>query len=300
MPKVSVIIPTYGIPDRLEKTIQSVLNQTYSDLELIVVDDNNPDTENRRLTTKIVQSVQNQDERLIYICHEKNKNGSAARNTGIRAARGEYISLLDSDDEYTPERIERCINALTNSRDPKAKGVYTGCEYRRNNQKYRVMQNVKSGNFMVDYLAMDFNLFTGSNIFVEKSAAEAINGFDESFARQQDVEFMIRFFEKFDIIGIPDVLVIKNFDGKNKPSAKRFEEIKKHFLDTFAPMIHNLSEDQQRRIYGANYRQLAEQFLVEGNGKKAKYYYSLVKKNGAYSGKVRMRRVVYWMRSFRK
>jgi glycosyltransferase involved in cell wall biosynthesis len=144
MPKVSVIIPTYGIPDRLEKTIQSVLNQTYSDLELIVVDDNNPDTENRRLTTKIVQSVQNQDERLIYICHEKNKNGSAARNTGIRAARGEYISLLDSDDEYTPERIERCINALTNSRDPKAKGVYTGCEYRRNNQKYRVMQNMQS------------------------------------------------------------------------------------------------------------------------------------------------------------
>lgn len=300
MPKVSVIIPTYGVPDRLDRTIASVLNQTFRDLELIVVDDNDPQSENRRLTSALVRPIQEKDSRLQYICHERNKNGSAARNTGIRAARGEYISLLDSDDEYLPERVEKCLAALEASRNPRAKCVYTGCEYRKNNQTYRVMTNVRSGNFLVDYLAMDFNLFTGSNIFMEKTAVDAINGFDESFTRQQDVEFLIRYFVDYDIIGLSDVLVIKNFDGKNKPSAEKYEAIKKHFLETFRPIIERQDEAQQRRIYGANYRQVAEQYLLEGNAKKANEYYRLVKRNGAYSARCVLRRLVYWGRSLRK
>ena len=300
MPEVSVIIPSYGVPDRLERTVSSVLNQTFQDLECIVVDDNNPDTENRKLTEQLMQRLQAKDPRVVYLRHEKNKNGSAARNTGLRAAKGNNISLLDSDDEYLPQRVEKCLKALKDNTDPRIKCVYTGCEYRRNNQPYRIMQNVRTGNFMAEFLAFDFNIYTGSNIFMEKAAADEIHGFDESFTRHQDVEFLIRYFEKYDILGIPDVLVIKNSDGKNTPSAVKFEGIKKHFLETFEPLIKTLTPEQQNRIYGANDRQLAEMFQREGNRRQARYYYDRVKKHGAYTMNARIRRLVNWSRSLRK
>jgi len=299
MPEISVIIPTYGVPDRLVSTIESVLQQTFEDFELIVVDDNNPDTDAGRQTEDIMRSFRKRDTRVRYLRHEHNKNGSAARNTGIRAACGEYISFLDSDDAYAPERLMRCRAVLRERMTDRIQGVYTGCEYRKNNRTYRVMSDVRSGNFMVDYLKLKFNLYTGSNIFITKQAADLLNGFDESFVRHQDVEFMIRFFERFDIIGIPEVLVIKNFDGKNKPSADKTEAIKKHFFEVFKDTIDDLDKRDRQQIYAAHYRQTAEQFLLERNCRKAAHYYRKVMDNHGMSLKIVMRAGVYFFRSFR-
>ena len=300
MPEISVIVPTYGIPDRLIRTVNSVLEQTYEDLELIVVDDNNPETEARKQTASIMREFIEKDHRVVYLQHEDNKNGSAARNTGIKAAKGKYISLLDSDDEYTPDRLAKCKAALESNDNPKAQGVYTGCEYRKNNQTYRVMKEVKSGNFLVDYLKLNFNLYTGSNIFVTKTAATELHGFDESFIRHQDVEFMIRFFEKYDIIGIPEALVIKNFDGKNKPSANKTEEIKEHFFEVFKETIDSLSKRDQEEIYAAHYRQTAEQFLLERKYKKAIIYYRKVQENHCFTIRYFTRACVYFLRSLKR
>lgn len=93
MPKISVIIPTYGIPVYLVKSIQSVINQTIDDWELIIVDDNNPDTEARISTERLVSAFCKQDQRITYIKHERNKNGAAARNTGIKAAKWRILSF---------------------------------------------------------------------------------------------------------------------------------------------------------------------------------------------------------------
>ena len=101
---ISVIIPTYGEPVFLKKAILSVLNQTYHDFELIIVDDNDPESNNRVLTKAIIEELS--DNRIIYLCHPKNLNGATARNTGLKGARGQYIPLLDSHDEYSPQRLE--------------------------------------------------------------------------------------------------------------------------------------------------------------------------------------------------
>ena len=103
MEKVSVIMPTYGKPELLGRSIRSVQNQTYPEWELIIVDDNNPETEGRKQTETLMEQYA-ADKRIRYIKHEHNMNGSAARNTGIAAATGDYIAFLDSDDEYAPER----------------------------------------------------------------------------------------------------------------------------------------------------------------------------------------------------
>ncbi len=99
-PLVSVVIPTYMRGDLLRRAIGSVVAQTCLDWELIVVDDASPDDS----VTSVVAAFG--DPRIRYIRHERNQGAPASRNTGIRAATGTYIALLDSDDEWLPEKLE--------------------------------------------------------------------------------------------------------------------------------------------------------------------------------------------------
>ena len=102
---VSVIIPTYNRSNVILNSVNSVLNQTYKDLEVIVVDDCSDDE-----TEIVLKSIK--DQRLRYIKHEKNMGACAARNTGIDLAKGEFIAFHDSDDICRKERIEHELKAL--------------------------------------------------------------------------------------------------------------------------------------------------------------------------------------------
>ena len=97
MPKVSIIIPTYNRANLLPRAIKSVLSQTFKDFELIVINDGSTDN-----TEEVIKKFQKKDERIKYILHKDNKGEAAARNTGIRIAKGEYIASHDSDDEWLP------------------------------------------------------------------------------------------------------------------------------------------------------------------------------------------------------
>ena len=101
---ISVITPTYNRAEYLGKAIDSVLGQTYQDLELIIVDDNKPDSEARKATEAVISKYD--DLRIRYIQNSKNMGGAATRNVGIFEAKGEYIAFLDDDDMYLPDRLE--------------------------------------------------------------------------------------------------------------------------------------------------------------------------------------------------
>ena len=103
--EISVVIPSYNSRGGLARSVDSVLKQTFQNFEIIVVDDNNPGTDARRNTEAIMEAYQS-NPKVRYLKHEKNKNGAAARNTGIRAAKGRYIAFLDDDDEWSPEKLE--------------------------------------------------------------------------------------------------------------------------------------------------------------------------------------------------
>ena len=109
MVKVSVIIPTYKRSTVICRAVDSVLAQTLDSVEVIVVDDNGIGTEAGIKTAEVMEKNYSDNTKVHYIQHEKNKNGSAARNTGIRAAHGEFISFLDDDDIYLPERLEKMV-----------------------------------------------------------------------------------------------------------------------------------------------------------------------------------------------
>ena len=110
-PLVSIIIPTYKRSNMLSRTIESVLNQTYQNIEIIVVDDNDKNTTYRK-DTEIVMRKYKDNYKVKYIKHDKNMNGAVARNTGIRVSKGEYIGFLDDDDIFYKEKIQKQVEYL--------------------------------------------------------------------------------------------------------------------------------------------------------------------------------------------
>ena len=168
---VSVIIPSFKASDNLIRAVESIFNQTYSNVEVIVVDDNNPDSPYRESTKKMIETLKTKGE-INYIEHDKNKNGSAARNTGIRAAKGEYICFLDDDDEYAPTKIEKSVEMLEAHKEYDA--VYSNVYMLMNGKITIEFKANYSGKCWKELLLDEGMLGTGSNIFVRRSVIEEV------------------------------------------------------------------------------------------------------------------------------
>ena len=253
---ISVIITTYGHPQFLKRAIESVLNQTCRNWELIIVDDNNPNTKERIETELVINEFLSKIPTIKYLKHEFNKNGAAARNTGIRASNGKYIAFLDDDDEYAPTRLEKSLTAIQKVSEQYA-GVYSGCTFiKRNGKCKKVYAKAPSGNFLYETLCCTFLFYSGSNIFVKREVFDQIGLFDERFIRHQDYEFLVRFFCKYDLYGIPEPLLIKYEIGSNIPNYKKLESTKKMYLDKFSDDIAKLDQKKQSCIFYSNYMQL--------------------------------------------
>ena len=272
---ISTIITTYGGGSELQRAVDSVLSQTYQDIEVIVVDDNNPDTDARLRTEKVMQKYE-LDSRVKYLKHEKNKNGAAARNTGINASTGEYVSFLDDDDYYLPRRFECILHKLEVSHD--FVGVYTGVEIQDGNgvavSTIRPKQNLSIRELLLNEMAIG----TGSNIFVRTSVARQVHGFDESFIRRQDIEFIIRVCECGKVGYIEDCLVIKSVNGvANHPKYERMKLVINQFENKFKKQVEGLGE-QKNSFYCSQYRTLFNIALYEHNSTEIKEAMYLIKK----------------------
>lgn len=246
---VSVIIPTYKRAERLTKAISSVLNQSYKNIEIIVVDDNNPNTEFRE-NTELLMSNFDDNEKVFYIKHDKNRNGAAARNTGIRAAKGEFIAFLDDDDLFLETKIEKQVQYLLDNINYDA--VYCG-----RIQKNKEVIGEYEGDLSLQILTMSFSPTTPALLF-RASVLNELNGFDENFKRHQDFELLLRFFKHHKIGVIKEALVeIGENEGENALYGDNLEKLKLNFLKQFESVIDRLSEEDKnikKDIYIANYR----------------------------------------------
>ena len=185
---VSIIIPTYGGNESLVNAINSALSQDYLPIEIVVVDDNNPNSDQRKKTEEIMKQF-GEEPRVRYIKHEKNKNWATARNTGIKNSRGEYIAFLDDDDIFLPGKIKKQVKYLTQHKE--FGGAYTWRIYRG-----QVVGSEQTGDLSKALLEMSFTPCTPS-LILRRECVERIKGFDESYNRHQDYEFFLRFFEYY-------------------------------------------------------------------------------------------------------
>ena len=203
---VSVIIPTYNRAHLIGRAIKSVLNQTYQDFELIIINDGSTDN-----TEEIIKDFQKKDERIKYICHGKNKGGSAARNTGIKVARGEYIAFQDADDEWLPEKLKKQMEIFKNT-SSNVGLVYTGFWIIRDNQKTYIPQSwvkQKDGDIYIELLKDNF---VGTpTILIKKKCFQKVGVFDETLPRLQDWELVIRLSKYYNFKCIDEPLLISYY-----------------------------------------------------------------------------------------
>lgn len=267
---ISVIIPTFGRPDFLARAVNSVLLQTYDTVEVIVVDDNLPGSLHRA-GTEMVMSELMRDPRVKYLKHQKNRNGSAARNTGLRAAQGAYVSFLDDDDELLPLKLEKQIELLKQNPEYKAAYCFNTSLYR--GHALRTTTYNKAGDCTFDILSLRADIHT-SALLICRESANAIGGFDETFVRHQEFEFMVRFFYNFKMCCVPEVLLNVHIDSAmNRPDVDRLILAKSHYFKKMTQFIERLSQDQQAEIFKAHNLHLLRTCLKDFDPRAIKYFY---------------------------
>lgn len=241
MKLVSVIIPTHKGSRFVAEAIKSVIDQTYQNLEIIVVDDNGKGTEEQVKTEQVVKPFV-ENNRVKYIAHEKNRNGSAARNTGVKNSKGEYICLLDDDDAYYPDKVEKEVEALDRLGEDWGM-VFCAIEGSRKG---------KSGHILFDVLL--HSVVIGSNSFmIRRSLWEQLHGFDESFRRHQDFEFTARVASVSKIKYLPFVgFYSKDTFRNNSKNIEQAQAFRTHYLNKMMPLIRTFPTFRQKIIICSN------------------------------------------------
>jgi glycosyltransferase involved in cell wall biosynthesis len=246
MVEVTVIVPTYLDASTLSDSIDSVLNQTYSDFELIIVDDCSPDS-----TPQVVTNYS--DPRITYVRHGENRGGSAARNTGIKMANGKYIAFIDSDDLWKSSKLDKQVSAIEALPDDWI-AVYCETEYSGEGLLSRAIELYKDitgtgrgyegDEELIEKLLMaEAHVAAGSSLLAKTEHVRRIGGFDEEFVRHQDWEFLIRLLDHGKCAYLDKKLVVKDTSGRTSPD-KRLAA-KRMFIEKFSEQIDRCSMSRQ-------------------------------------------------------
>jgi glycosyltransferase involved in cell wall biosynthesis len=210
-PKVSVIIPTYNRAHIITRAIQSVLDQTYKDFEIIIVDDGSTDN-----TESVVKSFN--DNRIIYIrSNNTNKGVASARNIGIKLSKAEYIAFQDSDDVWYPYKLEKIMKVIEDHSN--IDFIYSYGKVLRQGTFIRdVGKNPGINNISKKELII--NLFRSNSIptqgvVVRKDKIIKVGGFDESFISASDHELWLRLIPICDIYYLDEPLFDVNFSEES-------------------------------------------------------------------------------------
>lgn len=227
-PKVSVVIPCYNDKDYIQETVQSVLDQTFQDFEIIIVDDGSNEA-----TKKILANIKNDK---IQIITQINQGSSAARNNGIKAANALYVLVLDGDDTVDAFFLEKAVAILEDNQAIGAVSSYCNL-FIKNHQV--VQKHLPKGggisNFLFDNNCVSFAL-------IRKKCWEEIEGYDELMKNGfEDWEFWIAMTKRgWDIFVIPEFL----FNYRQKKSNESLDKISKiYFRETNLNYIYKKHQD---------------------------------------------------------
>lgn len=203
---ISVIIPTYKGNDSIGIALNSLVNQTYKNFEVIVSDDNGVNSSYQKATESIVKKYKDLL-RIIYLANE-HKNGSHARNEGIKIAKGDIICFLDDDDFYMPEYFES-INKASNEYPTKDIFFFDVAIITKEGN-IRKVTNDKINYKELIYMKKEVG--TGSNLCIRKKVFDDEFLFDERYSRFQDLEFIIKKLSKFESLWINKEMIVKYYN----------------------------------------------------------------------------------------
>lgn len=206
--KVSAVIITRNREELLKKAIDSVINQTYNNLEIIVVDDGSTD-ETKKLCSTYLNLI------YIYIPPEEHKNGNYARNLGIKKSSGEYVAFLDDDDEWLEDKIEKQVNKI--SEDESIGMVFAGNRTVVNDGEL-IFDNKVNLKFHGDCSQKSLYIIgtTTSAMLFRKKALYDVKLFDENLNFWQETELIIRISQEYKIEYVDEILLLYRQNLKDK------------------------------------------------------------------------------------
>lgn len=209
-PKVSVVIATYNAAPFLGDAIESILNQTFRDLELIIVDDGSTDE-----TPQILDRYS--DRRIIRLRNETNQGVARARNRGNMVSRGQYLAVQDADDLSTPDRIEKQVAFL----DAHPEIGLVGSQGVLFGEGSRTDLRVPLHDTEIQTLLLGENCLLHSSLMMRREVFEAVDGYDETFVAAPDYDLVLRIAECAQVANLPEALYLKrNVPGSITYSAR--------------------------------------------------------------------------------
>ena len=253
MSKISVIIPAYNAEHTIEETIKSVLEQTFPDFEIIVIDDGSSDR-----TLNVVREIV--DPRIKCFSYT-NGGSSVARNRGISHATGEFIAFLDADDLWTPDKLELQLEALQKNPEAGVAYSWTYFLYEDEHRSYADTSNLYEDNVYAELLIKNF-LHNGSNPLIRRQAIDTIGLFKASLIFCEDWDFYIRLASiyPFVLIQKPQVIYRQSI-GTKSSKIKQVEEA----ILTVTDIAFEAAPSKYKRLkyksLAWSYKYLAQQYL---------------------------------------
>lgn len=258
-PAITVVIPTHNRPELVSGAIESVLEQIWQDFEIIVIDDG---LEKR--ARSMVETFN--DERIHYIEHQENKGCSAAKNTGMQNAQGKYIAILDDDDRWYPQKLEKQYQALEEvGRDVGFSFTAVIEEFENRQGRTQVPEGV--GDYL-DFALCRFSGLIDSAMVYRREVFETVGGLDETYPTHTGAEYAIRVARAFKGVGINEPLVWRDMRQEYEHMGS---DIQKRIRGRGMLLEQYCEEFEKRPAYLAKHlTQLARFYRDVGEYKKAR------------------------------
>ena len=233
--KISVIIPTYNRKKTLARAIQSVINQSLSPFEILIIDDGSNDG---------TQEWVKENFQSIKYIYQNNRGVSSARNIGIENANGDWVAFLDSDDEWLSNKLHEQVIAIESN--PKIKFFHTNEIWIRNGVRVNQMKKHKKYGGYIFEKCLDICRVSPSSVLIQKEVFDNIGVFDESLRVCEDYDLWLRITSKYPVVFL-DVPLIYKYGGHADQLSKVNDGIESYRIQSLEKIINSgfLSDEQK-------------------------------------------------------
>ncbi len=255
---LSVVIPSHNRSNLLHRTLKSVFAQTYKHFEVIVVDDGSTDNTAELIDTHYPQ--------ITYI-FQVNKGVSAARNAGISQAKGEWIVLLDSDDEWLPHKLQTQMDAAI--KHPEHKIFHTDEIWIRNGNRVNPMKKHQKYGGWIFEKCLPLCAISPSSVMIHRQVLQKVGLFDESLPACEDYELWLRICSVYPVYFIEEALIIK-YGGHEDQLSTKFWGMDRFRIKALNRIIQSGNLSQQNKAAARNMLIRKLQIYIKGALKRKK------------------------------